>query len=162
MSKLNGVRIIEIPKFRAVSSGFATFDEIFSEGGFDKWMQAHMKFAKMSIYGHAYDFMWHEGNKSIWIWAVEDWVTEANTAPYEIIEYEGGMFVVATADENSGADLSEVTGNMAKWIEDSGVLERDERPGHRGMGHMVGSGAIQNALGIAQQEIFFPVRLRTK
>jgi len=64
MSKLNGVRVIKMPKFRAVSSGFHTFDEIFGEGGFDKWMQVRMKLVKMSVYGHAYDFMWHEDGKA--------------------------------------------------------------------------------------------------
>ena len=27
-----------------------------------------------------------------WIWAVEDWVTEADTAPYELITFEGGLY----------------------------------------------------------------------
>ena len=162
-SKLNGVRIIEIPPFRAVSSGQHTFDELFGEGGFGQWMQAHMNFVKMSVYGHAYDFMWHEddnADKTVWIWAIKDDVTEADVAPYEIIEYEGGIFVVATADENDNKDLGAVTRTMAKWIEKSGVFERDERPGHRGMGHMVGCGAIQKALGFAQQEIFLPVKFK--
>ncbi|MDR2687828.1 MAG: hypothetical protein LBB75_08745 [Oscillospiraceae bacterium] len=161
--KLKGVRVIKIPSFRAVSSGQKTFDEIFGEGGFDQWMQAHMHFVKMSIYGHAYDFMWPEdkGN-SVWIWAIKDEMTEADCAPYEIIEYEGGMFVVATADEDNAKDRRAVTRTMAKWIEKSGVFERDERPGHRGMGHMVGCGAIQQALGFAQQEIFFPVKFKER
>jgi hypothetical protein len=34
MSKLKNMRGIEIPKFRAVSSGLKTFDEIFGENGF--------------------------------------------------------------------------------------------------------------------------------
>jgi len=161
--KLQGIRVIEIPPFRAVSSGQHTFDELFGEGGFDQWMQAHMRFVKMSVYGHAYDFMWPEDDeRSVWIWAVKDDVTEADVAPYEIIEYEGGMFVVATMDENDAKDRWAVTSIMAKWIEKSGVFERDERPGHRGMGHMVGCGAIQEALGIAQQEVFLPVKFKER
>jgi DNA-binding transcriptional MerR regulator len=162
LSQLNGVRVIDIPKFRAVSSGLTTFDEIFSEDSFDKWMQAHMKFVKMSIYGHAYDFMWGEDGKTIWIWAIEDWVTEADTAPYDIIEYEGGTFVVATANENDNSDLWEVTSIMSEWIEDSGIYKKDERPGHHGMGHMLACSSINKLNNIAQQEIFFPVKLRTK
>jgi len=162
MGRLQGVRVIEIPKFRAVSSGLATFDEIFSKNsGFDQWMQANGKIVKKMIYD-APDFMWHEGDKSIWIWAIEDWVTPADTAPYEIIEFEGGMYVVATANEDDPADLNEVVSGMLQWIENSGVFERDERPGHRGMCHMVGCGAIQKALGFAQQEIFLPVKFKSE
>ena len=160
MSKLSGVRVIEIPKFRAVSSGLLTFDEIFGECGFDRWMQQNDRLLKKGTIYECVDFMWHEGEKSVWIWAVEDWVTEADAVPYELIEFEGGIYVVATADENDGADLWEVAGIMSQWIQNSGVLESDDRPGHRGMGHRIGCGAIQEVLGMAQQEIFFPVKFK--
>ena len=162
MSKLNGVRVIEIPKFRAVTSGSETFDSIFGEGGFGQWLGSKQNLFKMSLYGHAYDFMWHEEpGKATWIWAVNDDVTEKDTAPYEIIEYEGGIFVAATADETDNNDINEVVGGMLKWIELSGVFESDERPGHRGMGHCIGCSAANKAMGITQQEIFLPVKLKT-
>jgi len=163
MTKLQNMRVIEIPTFRAVSSGLSTSDEIFGEGGFEQWMQAHMNFVKMSIFGHAYDFMWPEDETNcVWIWAVKDWVAEEDVAPYGLIEYEGGMFVVATADENDSRDLGKTVKGMVKWIDKSGVFVLDERPGRRGMGHMVGCGAIQEKLGIAQQEIFLPVKFKEK
>lgn len=162
MGKLNGVRVIEIPKFRAVSSGLATFDEIFmDDNGFGKWIETNSKIVKNLIYASP-DFMWHEDDKSIWIWAIEDWVTEKDTAPYDIIDFEGGMYVVATGDENDREDLSGVVGSMVEWINNSDVFKMDDRPGHRGMGHMVGCGRIQDALGIAQQEVFLPVKFRVK
>jgi hypothetical protein len=159
MSKLNGVQVIEIPKFRAVSSGLQTFGEIFSEGGFDTWLSSHGHLFQNLLYASP-DFMWHEEDKSVWIWAVKDGVTEADCAPYGIIEFEGGMYVVATANEDDHADLHEVVSGMEKWIADSGVFDPDNRPGHRGMCHMVGCGAIQKALGFAQQEIFLPVKFK--
>jgi len=165
MSKLQNMRAIEIPKFRAVSSGANTFDNIFGEGGFGKWIESNKHLVKNLIYASP-DFMWHEDNdinKSVWIWAINEDVTEADTVPYEIIEFEGGMWLVATGDENDSADLDETYQGMVKWIENSGVFESDERPGHRGMCHMPnGGGAIDKALGIAQQEIFLPIKLRTK
>ncbi|MCL2507861.1 MAG: hypothetical protein FWF05_01655 [Oscillospiraceae bacterium] len=161
MGKLKGSRVVEIPPFRAVSSGLLTFDELFGESGFGQWMTARRHFWKDLIYASP-DFMWHEDDKSVWIWAVKDGVTEADCAPYEIIEYEGGLFVVATADENDSKDLNKVVKGMVRWIKKSGVFEQDERPGHRGMCHMVGCGAIQNTLGIAQQEIFLPVKFKKK
>ena len=162
MTKLNGLRIIEIPSFRAISSGQQAFAELFGEGGFDQWMGAHSDLVKDLCYA-APDFMWHEEDdidKTVWIWAVKDGATEADAAPYELIEYEGGMFAVATADENDSKDIDKVFGGMLKWIKKSGVFERDERPGHRGMCHMVGCGAINKALGVAQQEIFLPVKFK--
>ena len=145
MSKLQNMRVIEIPPFRAVSSGLKTFDDIFSEGGFDSWIGTHGHLIKNLIYAPP-DFMWHEDGKSVWIWAVNDNVTEAETAPYNIITFEGGMYLVATADENDRADLNETVDCMVAWINNSAVFESGERPGHRGMCHMPnGNGAIDKA-----------------
>ena len=159
MGKLQGVRVIEIPPFRAVSSGLCGTEAMFGENGFDKWMQARGYLLRDVFYAHP-DFLWHEGDKSVWIWAVKDGVTEIDVAPYELVEYEGGMFVVATADENDGKDLNKTVKGMVKWIKKSEVFEQDERPGHRGMCHMTGCGKIQKALGITQQEIFLPVKFK--
>jgi hypothetical protein len=30
-----------------------------------------------------------------WIWAVEDWVTEEDVKPYELITFEGGLYAAA-------------------------------------------------------------------
>lgn len=159
MSKLGNVRVIEIPKFKAVSSGLDTFDSIFGEGGFFSWVQAHDMLFKKSIYGHAYDFMWHEGDKNIWIWAVEDWVTEIDAAPFELIEFEGGIYVVAVADEKDDIDCGEVYYGALKWIEEGGVFEPDDRPGHRCIFHHIGYN-LQDVMNVVQQEMFLPVRVR--
>jgi len=154
------MRVIEIPPFRAVSSGLRNHEEMFGENGFDRWMQAHSHLVKDMLYAHP-DFMWPEDEAhSTWIWAAKDWVTEKDVAPYELVEYEGGMFVVATANEDDPKDLNETVKGMIKWIAKSKAFERDERPGHRGMGHMTGCGAVQRALGFAQQEIFLPVKFK--
>ena len=161
MSKLHNMRAIEIPKFRAVSSGLKTFDEIFGENGFDKWIGKNSHLVKDLIYASP-DFMWHEGDKSVWVWAVGDDVTEADTAPYKIIEFAGGMFLVATGDEKDGDDLNETVSCMMKWIEDSDIFEYGDFP-KSGMCHMPnGGGAIDKALGIAQQEIFLPIKFIEK
>jgi len=160
MTKLQNMRVIEIPPFRAVSSGPDTFGNFFGQGGFNQWLTAHGHLVRDLLYANP-DFLWHEGDdidRSVWIWAIKDDVTAADTAPYEIIEFEGGMYLVATADEDDPRDLNETVRGMMKWIKNSKVFESDHRPGHCGMCHMVGCGAVQQALGFAQQEIFLPVR----
>jgi len=162
MTKLQNMRVIEIPPFRAVSSGPDTFANIFGEGGFDQWMQAHGHLCRDMLYAHP-DFMWHEEDdidKSVWIWAIKDDVTEEDCAPYEIITFEGGMYLVATANEDDPKDLGKTYKGMMKWIKKSKVFDSDHRPGRYGMCHMTGCGAIQQALGFAQQEIFLPVKFK--
>ena len=168
MSKLQNMRAIEIPKFRAVSSGLKTFDEIFGEGGFSEWREANRHLIKDLIYAPS-DLLWHEGDpktygvgQNIWIWAIHDDVTEADTAPYEIIEFPGGMYLVATGDEKDDADLNETVNCMMHWIHTSDVFQYGDFP-KSGMCNMPnGGGAIDKALGIAQQQVFLPLKFRTK
>ena len=105
------------------------------------------------------------GTKGIKAFGFGRWgddVTEADTAPYKIIEFAGGMFLVATGDEKDGDDLNETVSCMMKWIEDSDIFEYGDFP-KSGMCHMPnGGGAIDKALGIAQQEIFLPIKFIEK
>jgi hypothetical protein len=160
MGKLAGFKVIEIPKFKAVSSGLDTWENIFGKNGFDNWLEEHKKMIREAFPYEGCDFAWHEEDKFNWIWSVEDWVTEADTSPYKLIEFEGGMYVVGIADENDETDCGEVYNGLIKWIQDSNVFESDDRPGHRIIFHRIGCGKIQEILGMAQQEMFVPIKIK--
>jgi len=158
MSKLQNMRGIEIPKFRAVSSGLKTNDELFGKNGFCHWESKNNHLIQNQITDEP-GFMWHEGDKNILIRPIKDSVTEADVAPYEIIEFPGGMFLVATADENDNNDLSETVNCMMNWIKNSGIFEYGDFP-KSGMCNMPNvGGAFDKALNIAQQQIFLPLKL---
>jgi hypothetical protein len=160
MGKLNGLRIIEIPNFRAVSSGSQPFDKIFGDNGFDNWMKTKRHLVRDTFYANP-DFMWHEQDGyATWIWAVKDNVIAADCEPFDLIEFKGGIYAVATADEKDNADISDVYSSLTKWIEKSGVFELDVPPRY-GMGHMVGIG-LTKALGLEQQELFIPIKHKVK
>jgi len=61
VSKLRNMRVIEIPPFRAVSSGEGTLDEIIGDGGFDEWVSRHRELILPSLY-EPNNFLWHEEN----------------------------------------------------------------------------------------------------
>ena len=168
MSKLKNMRGIEIKKFRAVSSGLKTLSELFGEKGFSLWVNAHRHLLQEHVYEPC-DFLWHEdkeitweSGKNIWALAVKDGVTEADVAPYEMIEFPGGMFLVATGDEKDNDDLNETINCMFTWIKNSDVFEYGDFP-KSGMCNMPNAnGALDKALGIAQQQIFLPLKFRAK
>ena len=153
------VHVVKIPNFRAISSGYDTFESIFSENGFDKWMQAHYHLEKKIIFGCA-DFMWHENGKTIWIWAIADGVTEADTAPYEIINFEGGIYAAAVSIDGDDDIGGRVYNGIKKWIDTSG-FESDERPGHQTLCNMIyPHDDVKKGLGYHQLEIYVPIKLR--
>ena len=162
MSKLKNMRAIEIPKFRAVSSGLKTFPELFADDGFSKWIDVDHAYFIMPQITDEPGFLWHEGDKNVMIRPIKDDVTEADTAPYEIIEFPGGMFLVATGDENDNDDLNETIDCMFDWINNSDIFEYGDFP-KSGMCNMPNcEGVIDKALGIAQQQIFLPLKFREK
>jgi hypothetical protein len=166
MSILKNMRVIRIPPFRAVTSGTKTFDELFAPDGFAQWCESHMELIRDLIYEPS-DFLWHEGaretyghGQNVWIWALNDGVTAADTAPYEITEFPGGIFLAATCNENDPADLEETVSCMLEWISESPVFEYGDFP-RSGMCNMpAGDEAIDQALGVSQQQIFLPLKYR--
>ena len=168
MSKLHNMRGIEIKKFRAVLSGPKTLNELFGENGFVNWVKENGGLLREHMYEPT-DFLWHEdekitwdSGKSIWALAVKDGVTAAETAPYELFEFPGGMFLVATGDEKNNEDLEETIGCMMTWIKESDVFEYGDFP-KSGMCNMPNpDGAFDKALGIAQQQIYLPLKFRSE
>lgn len=160
LKKAPEVRIIQINPFKAFSSGVDSIENVM--GTFQQWQEEHNHLVKKMIYG-APDFLWfEEDGKAVWIWAVEDWVTEKDTIPYELIEFEGGLYAAAMSIDGDDDISGRVCSGILKWLEDSG-FELDERPGHRTMGHMVNpTDEIKNALGYDQMDIYMPIKIRGK
>lgn len=164
MSKLRNMRLVEIPPFAAVSSGPRTLHDLFGRHGFDRWVAAHPCLIRPPLY-EPLNFLWHEDcdiDQSVLIYAVREGVSAADTAPYDLIEFPGGMFLAATADENDPDDLNETISDMLDWIRSSSVFELGGFP-ESGMCNMPnGGGRIDRALNIAQQQIFLPLKFIRK
>lgn len=168
MKKLYNLRGIEIPKFQAVSSGTKTFDELFGKDGFVEWVEKHPQFIQKHIY-EPVSFLWHEGDKETWgrgenilIYAVKEDITQLDVAPYELIEFPGGLYLVGTGDENEDGDLNETINCMMSWIETSDVFDYGDFP-KSGMCNMPNpDGAFDKALGIAQQQVYLPLKPKNK
>lgn len=154
------IRIIQINPFRAFSSGLDTVENVM--GPFQQWQEAHNHLVRNMLYG-APDFLWfEEDGRAVWIWAVEDWVTESDTAPYELITFEGGLYAASMSMDGDDDIGGRIYAGILKWLEDSG-FEPDERPGRRAMCHMVNpTEEIRQALGYHQLDIYVPIRIRRK
>lgn len=159
MKKAPEVSIVQINPFRAFSSGLDTMDNVM--GSFQEWQEEHNHLVKKLLYGSPDFLCFEEDMRAEWIWAVEDWVTEADTAPYEIKEFEGGLYANAVSVDGDDDISGRVYEGIKKWVENSG-FELDERPGHRTLCHMLNpTDEIKNALGYHQLEIYVPIKLKS-
>ncbi|WP_313560107.1 helix-turn-helix domain-containing protein [Ruminiclostridium cellobioparum] len=158
LKKAPEVRVVEIPRCRMVSSGyFNDLGEVL--GSFDIWFSECDKMRK-GISFSPLDFMFFEADgRGMWLYAVEDWVTEKDTNGYEIIEFEGGLYANAVSIDGDDDIGGRVYMGIKEWIDNSG-FELDEREGHRTMCHMIVGEKMNRGLGYKQLDIFVPIKLR--
>lgn len=166
MTSLHNMRGVEIPKFKAVSSGAMTFEQLFGQGGFAEWIDNHANLLQKHIYEPT-SFLWHEGEKETWgqgdnvlIYAVKENVTAEDVIPFTLIDFPGGLYLVATGNELEGGDLNDTINCMMAWIENNDVFTYGDFP-QSGMCNMPNpDGAFDKALGIAQQQVYMPLKLK--
>ena len=151
---MEGIRIIEIPKVKMISSGHGTLDELF-EKKFDKLILNQRK----DFTPH--DFMWYdpERNKMVWYYAVTH--DDIDPCGFEIIDFEGGLYAAAISIDENEEDGERVYNGIKEWINNSECFELDERPGHYCMFHIVTPSEVKKAMGYNQLDIFVPIKVTT-
>lgn len=154
--KVPDIMIVRIPPFRAVTSGLLSFEELFG-GGFGPWQEAHNHLFRPVLFD-APDFLCGTGDKAEWFWAVKDDVTQADTAPWEIVQCPGGLYAAAVSIDGDGESHDHVRRKTEKWLEDTGFVMDDSR---KLMGHMVYvDEEIKEGLGYEQMVLYAPVKLK--
>ncbi|HHY82182.1 MAG TPA: MerR family transcriptional regulator [Clostridiales bacterium] len=155
-NKVPDIMIVRIPKFRAVTSGLVTFEELFG-GGYVEWQEAHNHLFKPVIFNSP-DFLYGKDGKVEWIWAIKDEVTETDTQPYEIIEYPGGLYAVAVSVDGDGESHDRVRSKTEKWLESTNFVIDNDR---EFMGHMIYvDDEIKEGLGYHQMNLYTPIKVK--
>ena len=155
-NKIPDIMIVRIPKFRAVTSGLISFEELFG-GEFEPWQEAHNHLFKSIIFDAA-DFLCEKDGKVEWIWALRDDVTKADVSPYEIIEYPGGLYAVAVSVDGDGESNNQVRNKTERWLERTNFVIDKERGL---MGHMIYvDDEIKEGLGYHQMNLYTPIKLK--
>lgn len=155
-NKIPDIMIVKIPKFRAVTSGLVTFEELFG-GDFEPWQEDHNHLFKPVIFDCP-DFLCGKDNQVEWIWAVKDEVTESDTCPYRIIEFPGGLYAVAVTVDGDGESNAKVMRKIEKWLEGTNFIIDKDRAS---MGHMIYPiEEIKQGLGYNQMNLYVPIKFR--
>ena len=147
--------IVRIPKFRAVTSGAMSYEDVF--GKFQIWQEAHNDFFQSIIFD-APDFLCESSGNLEWIWRIKDDITEADTAPYRIIEHTGGLYAAAVSIDGDDESGSKVLQKIEKWIEKTNFVIDDSR---KTSVHMIyADDEIRKGLGYHQLNFYAPIKLK--
>ena len=152
--KIPGVMVVNIPRFRAVTSGLMTFDELFG-GCFDEWLNKSRHLFKDVLFDCP-DFLCEKNGKAYWLWAVKDDVTAADTAPYEIVDFEGGIYATSVSIDMDDESMDKVHSNVLSWLKGTNFAHDTSRDF---MGHMIyPSNEIKLGLGYHQLQRYIPIK----
>ena len=135
------ILIVEMPPCRMVTSGpLANHDEQNRFGAM--WGRLGSRIADKI---NPRDFMYHdeEHNKMVWLYMVEDWMTEADTDGYKMITFDGGLFAAVLADSWERNEFYRVHNGIKAWLSRKEHLELDETPGRHVLFHFAGPHSAQ-------------------
>lgn len=157
--KVPDVMVVRIPKFRAVTSGLQSWD---TWGVLMDWAwQGDRQRLFEDIIFNSIDFLIRRGDKVEYVMKVKDFVTAADVAPFELIEFEGGLYALSVSIDDDGESIEKVEGKIFKWL-DATNFEYDDERGV--MGGMVYSGDdfedIKAGLGYEQLTRYIPIKLK--
>jgi len=150
------VKIITLPKCRIVTSGEG------DQKKFNKmWSELDQK-RKDKFFPRDFMFFNEKTQKTVWLYAVEEWVTENDTKGYEIINFEGGIYATGIAPQKPYEEALKVYNVIQDWVNSSKAFALDVNEKRPQLWHVVGTSLTDKALGYRQIEIFVPIKLRTE
>ena len=153
--KVPDIMIVRIPSFRAVTSGTIPFEEIFGE--FQQWQEAHNNLFQPVIFD-APDFLCEFNGSPQWLWRVKDEVAKNDTAPYDIVEFPGGLYALAVSIDGDDESGSKVMEKIGRWIEKTNFVIDDSRA--TAVHIIYGDEEIKKGLGYDQMNFYAPIKLK--
>jgi DNA-binding transcriptional MerR regulator len=156
--KLPGVMVVKLPKFRAVISGWKT-DEDYHE--FLEWGEENGHLLKNIIWENNEFFLDKEISceTSALIFGINDNVTQADTAPYEIVEVEGGLYATAICAEGDFDSMAKLYPQIIQWLSGTNFTHDTSRGlmAQRLFPHS----DVKRGLGYHQLQRYVPIKFNT-
>ncbi len=151
-------RIISLPPFTAVTSGPDPACDFSPTGTLGKFDQFFSSITPNDSPPRDFLFFNQEAGGFEWWYALREDMPDGG---FEKVEFNGGMYLTFFYRDHDEDAHNQLYQEALAYLENSNVLELDERPGHYSMGHIITPPDLIDAQGYAIMECFVPVRLKT-
>lgn len=155
------ILIVEMPPCRMVTSGYLNIESDGNHHRFDSmWGRLGSRIADKI---NPRDFMYHDvkQNKLVWMFMLEDWMTETDTEGFEIITFDGGLFAAALADSWEFSEYDRVYKGINAWLTQQELLEIDESFDRHMLYHFAGPHSAQmKKWNYSKVRYFVPIKLK--
>ncbi|MCL1803645.1 MAG: hypothetical protein FWG30_08425 [Eubacteriaceae bacterium] len=125
MQKEPDILIVEMPVCRMASSGpLSDDDEI------KRFEAAWNRLASQNadkVNPRDYMYIDEESGKSVWLYLVEDWMSEDDIDGFEIIPFEGGLYASALADNWDYSEYERVYNGIVSWTDSQEKIQLDDK-----------------------------------
>ena len=144
---MQSIKIYEMPDCKMVSSGKGMFgEEKFDR--FDEWLSSQ----KRGLFPK--DFLFGEEDGLTWLYMFGDGMSVP--PEFEIIDFQGGLYAVAT-DIDQKTDMDSMNAEVNAFLSENG-FERDTL--RKDLGNIITSQAAQKIMGYEQMDYYFPIKAK--
>lgn len=144
---LETVRIYEMPNCKMVSSGIGMFGEEKFEA-FQEWISAQ----KRGLFPK--DFLFWDSCGFHWLYIYEEGMKVP--AEFEIIDFQGGLYAVATGIDQQ-TDRKQMNAEVDAFLSQNG-FERDTSRSE--LGNVITSPLAQKIMGYEQMDYYTPIKAK--
>jgi len=150
---MQGIRIVEMPDCKMVSSGIGMFGE-------EKFTAFHDWFSALPPVMYPQNFLFWEDGKDgepsgmHWLQKLEDNMSAPEG--FEVIDFKGGLYAVAT-DIDQQTDMDALDAERDAFLAKVGLVVDESRPR---MGNVITSPAAEKILGYNQMDYYTPVKVK--
>lgn len=161
---MQNIRIIEIPKMKAVFSGPLSTEDEFEK--FNKWFSDYHASLKCELFPR--DFMWYNERLNVqeWFYALPQNADLSQITDYEIVDLPSGLYAVAScldADLDNVQDWLSTREEIINWVKESDKFEvyvnEDGIEEKYPMFHIVSPGWLIPK-GISIENLYIPIKLK--
>ena len=163
--KIPDIMVVRIPRFRAVTVGEQSWEDMFKNGGYMYQLWQHVHLYKNVIFD-CFDFLLFKNDKAEWICVVKDNVTDADVSPFTLIDFQGGLYAMAVSIDEDKDSLQKVEDKVGRWIESTNFEFDKGRDVMFNMPYLYEEGKdtaymdIEKGLGYKQMQRYFPIKLK--
>lgn len=163
--KIPDIMVVRIPEFKAVTVGEQSWDDMFKMRGYmyQLWQKEHLY---KNVIFDCFDFLMFKEDKAEWICALKDEVTKEEVAPFELIDFKGGLYAMAVSIDEDNESIDKVESKVNSWIESTNFEIDKNRSVMFNMPYIYEEGRdplymeIEKGLGYKQMQRYFPIKLR--
>ena len=158
---MQNIRIIEIPKMKAVYSGPLNTAEKCED--FNKWFSNYHASLKGELFPR--DFMWYNERTNVqeWFYALPANADLREITEYEIVDLPSGLYAVAScldADLDQAKDWLSTREEIINWVEASDKFEiyinKEDKEERYPMFHIISPGDMIPE-GISIENLYIPI-----